>query len=216
MSVKAYLGVPGSGKSLHVMDDIYWYSKNRDALILTNFELLPPRGSKASFALLPSGELAAKDVLDAVRTWTENGHRVKREGQILVIIDEAQIPFNNREWQKSGRQEWIRLFIQHRKMGMNFVLVVQSLAMLDKQIQAVVETTAHHMRVNTYGWFGRLVTLLALGKPICMCVYRLPFYGSSKAGIIGREVVVGRKRLYRMYDTHALFSDGLDAVVWDE
>lgn len=216
MSVKAYLGVPGSGKSLHVMDDIYWYSMNRKALILTNFEVQPPKRARASFRQLPFGELAATDVLSEIRAWTEEGHRIESEGQILVVIDEAQIPFNNREWNKSGRQDWIRLFIQHRKLGIRFVLVVQSLGMLDKQIQAVVETTAHHMRVNSYGWFGRLVSLLTLGRPVCMCIYRLPFYGSSSAGIIGRELIVGRKRLYRMYDTHALFSDGLDIVNWEE
>lgn len=215
MAVTAYLGVPGSGKSLHVMDDIYWYSKRKDALILANFELNLPK-ARATIKQLPFGDLTARDVLEAVKEWTERGNIIKREGQILVVIDEAQIPFNNREWNKNGRQEWIRLFIQHRKLGMRFILVVQSIQMLDKQIQAVVEVTANHMRVNSYGWFGRIVSILLLGRPACMCVYTLPFYGSSKNGIIGREVILGRQRLYRMYDTHALFSDGLDAVVWDD
>lgn len=215
MAVTAYLGVPGSGKSLHVMDDIYWYSMRKDALILTNFDVNLPK-ARATMKRLPFGDVSAADVLVAVKEWTEEGNLIKRENQILVVIDEAQIPFNNREWNKGGRQDWIRLFIQHRKLGMRFILVVQSLAMLDKQIQAVVEITASHMRVNSYGWFGRLISILLLGRPVCMCIYSLPFYGRSKSSIIGREMIVGRQRLYRMYDTHALFSDGLDAVVWDE
>ena len=142
---------------------------------------------------------------------------VKREGQILVVIDEAQITFSNRDWNAPGRMEWIRFFIQHRKLGMRVILVVQDLGMIDKQIRAVVETTGNHMKVNSYGAFGMLVTVLALGRPVCMCVYRLPFYGSSKNGIIGREAIVGKRRLYRMYDTHAMFSnDMLLDGVWSK
>lgn len=218
MSVTAYLGVPGSGKSLHVMEDIYWYSRRRDALIMCNFDVAFPRGAKASFVRLPDGDVEVSDVLAGFRDWLDAGHVVKREGQVLVVIDEAQITFNNREWNRQGRDAWIRLFIQHRKLGMRFVLVVQDLGMIDKQIRAVVETCGHHMRVNSYGWVGRLLSVLLLGHPLSMCVYRLPFYGSSKAGVIGRDAILGRRRLYRMYDTHAMFSADLDLGidVWGE
>lgn len=220
MSVVAYVGVPGSGKSLHVMRDVYWYGKRSDALIMCNFDVNPPRGFRASFCRLPSGEVAFEDVMRGVLEWLNAGNVVTREGQILVVIDEAQITFNNREWNKQGRAAWIRLFIQHRKLGLRFVLVVQDLNMLDKQIRAVVETCGHHMRVNSYGWLGSLVSLLSFGRPVCMCIYRLPFYGSTKAGIVGRELVTGKRRLYRMYDTHTLFSDDLllgdDIDVWGE
>lgn len=218
MSITAYLGVPGSGKSLHVMQDIYWYGKRRDALIMTNFDLCKPRGFRADHKRLPEGELSVDDVIGAFRDWLEDGHVVTREGQVLVVIDEAQIPFSNREWNKPGRDQWIRLMIQHRKMGMRFVLVVQDLGMIDKQIRACVETCGYHMRVNTYGWLGNLISLLALGKPVCMCINRLPFYGATKAATIGRQVVIGGRRYYRMYDTHAMFSKDLlpDLDVWGE
>lgn len=212
----AYVGVPGSGKSLHVMDDLYWICRRKDALVMCNFDVSFPRGARAAFFRLPSGEVSVSDVMEGVSSWLAEGNCVTHEGQIFVVIDEAQITFNNRDWQKPGRAAWIRLFIQHRKLGMRFVLVVQDLGMLDKQIRAVVETCGNHMRVNTYGWFGSLVGLLFLGRPVCMCVYRLPFYGASKAGVIGRRAVIGSRRLYRMYDTHAIFSDDLLGVdVWD-
>lgn len=209
MGVTAYLGVPGSGKSLHVMDDIYWTSKRRDSLVLCNFDVARPRGARGEIVRLPFGDLNVSDVLEPTQRWLDDGHTVKREGQILVVIDEAQITFSNREWNKPNRAEWIRLFIQHRKLGMRFILVVQDIGMLDKQIRAVVETTGHHMKVNNYGLFGTFLTLFTFGRPVCMCVYRLPFYGSSKNGIIGREAIIGTKRLYRMYDTHAMFSNDL-------
>ena len=220
MSVTAYVGVPGSGKSLHVMEDIYWYGRRSDALILANFDIQRPRGFRASFVRLPTGEVDFTDVMRAVLEWFNEGHVVTREGQILVVIDEAQITFNSREWSKPGRAAWIRLFIQHRKLGMRFILIVQDLGMIDKQVRAVVETCGHHMRVNSYGAFGALVSLVTLGRPVCMCIYRLPFYGSTKAGIVGRQVIVGSRRLYRMYDTHQMFSDDLllgdDVDVWGE
>lgn len=217
MSVTAFLGVPGSGKSLHVMDELYWACRRRDSLVLCNFDVQVPRGAKGRVERLPFGELSVSDVLEPTQRWLDDGHTVKREGQILVVIDEAQITFSNREWNKPGRAEWIRLFIQHRKLGMRFILVVQDLGMIDKQIRAVVETTGHHMRVNSYGLFGTFVSLFMLGHPVCMCVYRLPFYGSSKNGIIGREAIIGTKRLYRMYDTHAMFSnDVMLNGVWEK
>lgn len=217
MSVVAYLGVPGSGKSLHVMDDIYWTARRADSLVLCNFDVAVPRGAKGRIERLPFGELNVSDVLAPCQRWLDDGHVVKREGQILVIVDEAQISFSNRDWNKPNRAEWIRLFIQHRKLGMRFILVVQDLGMLDKQIRAVVETTGYHMRVNSYGLFGDIVSVVLLGRPMCMCVYRLPFYGASKAGIIGREVIFGSRRLYRMYDTHAMFSaDVMLDGVWSK
>lgn len=217
MSVTAFLGVPGSGKSLHVMEELYWYGKRKDALIITNFELSKPRGWKAEHAVIPSGELSVNDLMEPFVDWLDRGNVVKRENQVLVVIDEAQIPFSNRDWQKSGRNDWVKLFIQHRKLGMRIILVVQDIGMIDKQIRACVETCGHHMRVNSYGWLGALVTVLLLGRPLCMCIYRLPFYGSTKAGIVGRQAVIGRKRYYRMYDTHAMFSkDLIDFDVWGE
>lgn len=217
MSCTAYLGVPGSGKSLHVMQDIYWYGKRRDALIITNFDLLVPVGFRAEHVRIPSGEITVKDFLEPFVNWLERGHVIKRENQVLVVIDEAQIPFSNRDWNSPGRKDWVRLFIQHRKLGMRIILCVQSIEMVDKQIRACIEVCGHHMRVNSYGWVGSLVTIALLGRPLCMCIYRLPFYGSTKAGIVGRQAIMGRQIYYRMYDTHQLFSDGLvDIDVWGE
>lgn len=214
MSITAYLGVPGSGKSLHVMSDLYWACRRRDALIMTNFDIVPPRGAKADMYRLPTGRVTVEDVLAGVRQWLDLGHVVTREGQILVVIDEAQITYNNRAWNEAGRDTWIRLLIQHRKLGMRFILVVQELGMIDKQIRALVETTATHVRANSYGLLGDIVTLLFLGRPLCHCVYRLPFFGTARAGIIRREFILGRKRYFRMYDTHQMFSDELGLDVW--
>lgn len=217
MAVVAYLGVPGSGKSLHVMKDLYYKSRQRDALILTNFDVALPRRARATWKRLPEGKVEVSHVLSAFGEWLDEGHKVTHEGQVLLVIDEAQISFSNRAWNEAGRMEWIRLFVQHRKLGMSVVLIVQDLGMIDKQIRAVVETSGHHIRANSYGVWGDVVSLLTLGRPLCMCVYKLPFYGASKSGVIGREAIMGRRRYYRMYDTHAMFSEDLMlGDVWQE
>lgn len=214
MSITAFVGVPGSGKSLHVMSELYWACRRRDALVMTNFDVTPPRGARATMHRLPEGKVLVEDVLAGVRDWIAAGHVVTHEGQILVVIDEAQISFNNRSWQEAGRDAWIRLFIQHRKLGMRYILVVQSLDMLDKQIRALVEVSASHVRANSYGIVGDLVTLLCLGRPLCHCTYRLPYFGNARSGIIGREFILGRKRYFRMYDTHQMFTDEIGLDVW--
>jgi hypothetical protein len=44
------------------------------------------------------------------------GRRLK-EGEILLLIDEAQLMFNSRKWQNISRQGWLSFFSQHRHYG---------------------------------------------------------------------------------------------------
>jgi len=60
-----------------------------------------------------------------------------REGRALLILDEAQLYFNSRNWQNNFG--FIEFFTQHRKLGWNIILVAHYKEMIDKQVLPLVE-----------------------------------------------------------------------------
>ena len=91
------------------------------------------------------------------------GRRV-REGEILLVIDEAQLLFNSREWVKSDRAEWCSFFTQHRKLGYEVVLVAQFDRMLDRQIRSLIEYEWIHRKVSNFGNKGKIMSLFCGGR----------------------------------------------------
>lgn len=71
----------------------------------------------------------------ACKHYKDNGSY--KEGYGLLIIDEAQLIFNSRKWDKNF--EWIEFFTQHRKLGWNVILIAHSLDMIDSQIRPLIE-----------------------------------------------------------------------------
>lgn len=61
----------------------------------------------------------------------------QREGAGLLIVDEAQLYFNSREWRKN--MGFIEFFTQHRKLRWDALVVAHSIDMIDKQIQPLIE-----------------------------------------------------------------------------
>jgi hypothetical protein len=59
------------------------------------------------------------------------------EGQGLLILDEAQLIFNSRGWEKNFG--WIEFFTQHRKLGWNVILIAHDIQMIDSQIRPLCE-----------------------------------------------------------------------------
>lgn len=69
-----------------------------------------------------------------------DGSPAFQEGQGLLILDEAQLIFNSRQWDKNSG--WIHFFTQHRKLGWNVILIAHDIEMLDRQIRPLVEYNA--------------------------------------------------------------------------
>ena len=88
------------------------------------------------------------------------------EDSILLIIDEAQMLFNPRDWNAKDRIEWLKFFQVHRHFGFSIILVSQSDMMLDKQIRALIEYEEIHRKVSNYGIRGYLLMLLMLSPAL--------------------------------------------------
>ena len=77
-----------------------------------------------------------------------DNHKIGKEGQTLVVIDECQIIFNCRDFGRKDRNAWVTFFAQHRKLGFNVILITQSDRMLDRQIRSLVEEEVKHRKLN--------------------------------------------------------------------
>lgn len=201
MTVYLFTGTPGSGKSLHMAELLYWQLKMKRPVIANyeiNLEAIDKKNSsELPFYYAPNDVLTPHN-LEQFARWYFKEHEF-REGAIKVFIDEAQIIFSNRNWQANAG--WIKFFTQHRKMGMDVYIVAQFHEMIDKQIRAIVEYEVSHRKVNNVGWFGRIVSLLTFGHPVTVGVTR--WYGQKMR--LGAEWFLGRKKFYSIYDTYKLF-----------
>ncbi|MGR0479863.1 MAG: zonular occludens toxin domain-containing protein [Candidatus Electronema sp. V4] len=70
----------------------------------------------------------AKMGLDLCEGWA----RKRRERKTLVVVDEAQLYLNARNFRENF--PWLQLGTQHRKMGLDFLLLAHHISMIDNQL----------------------------------------------------------------------------------
>lgn len=197
-----YSGTPGSGKSLHMAKDI-----RNDLLfgraVICNFEIAVSKIKKkrGQFTYIDNYHITPEYLINFSREYFET-HRFK-EGAICLYLDEAQLLFNAREWQKNGRNEWLSFFTQHRKYGFDIVLVAQFDRMIDRQIRSLIEYEYKHRKCSNFGTFGAIMSLLSGGK---LFVTVKVWYPLSEK--VGSEFFRCRKRYYELYDTWLDFGAG--------
>lgn len=175
MSITLYTGTPGSGKSFHAAKDIERRMK-RGGTLICNFPVNTGfvKKCRAQVEYWDNSELTAERLV----AYALAHHKIGKEGQALVVIDECQIIFNCRDFGRKDRNAWVTFFSQHRKLGFNIILITQSDRMLDKQIRSLVEDEVKHRKLNNYGFGGMFVTLLSLGRTWFIAIDY--WYGGNK------------------------------------
>lgn len=202
--IDLYSGTPGSGKSLHVAERIYWALWNGRPVI-SNFDINPEsvrRGSperRGPLTIVYNDELQPDHLIAYSRQYFA-GKRVI-EDQILLVIDEAQLLFNAREWGKKGRERWLSFFSQHRKFGFHVILVAQFDLMLDKQIRSLIEYEYVHRKVGNFGAKGKILSGLMGGK---IHVAVKVWYPMKEK--VGSEFFRVSKKYYQLYDSYTIFA----------
>lgn len=156
--IEIYVGPVGSGKSFHALDRAW--SKVRavtNNLVVANFPIkFKPkevkRGLDKRWIYLDDDDLTPDNL---IKLSFERGF-YGREGYALLVIDEAGLYFNARDWQVSGdvRKSWIKFFAQSRKFGYDVVLIAQDVRMIDRQIRSIAEYTVKHVKLRNYKWFA--------------------------------------------------------------
>ena len=201
--IELYSGTPGSGKSLHVAREIAYTLAGRKKAVIANFpvnlDLISNKGKKkiAEFVYLPNHELTT----DYLINYARNKHVVGREGQTLIVIDEAGIMFNSRDYGSWDRKAWIQFFMTHRHFGYNVILVSQIDRMIDRQIRGFIEYDIKHRKLNNFKLIGLFLTLLRI--PVFAAVTY--WYGMREKCNV--DFIFYRKRDSKLYDTMMLFGD---------
>lgn len=195
-----YSGTPGSGKSLHQADRIYYHLKfNRP--VIANYEINTSLfKKKVPFLFIPNNELKPDKLIEISKEYFKN-HRFK-EGALSLYIDECQLLFNAREWAQSGRQEWLSFFTQHRKYGYDIYLVAQFDRMIDRQIRSLIEYEYVHRKVSNFGKFGKVINLLTGGGLFVSVEVWYPLHE-----VIGHEFFHYKKLYGKLYNSYNTFTD---------
>lgn len=194
-----YSGTPGSGKSLHVARDIY-FRLNRNKKypnVIANFMINEKmiKNKKARFIYKDNSDLTVSFLLN----YAFENHKQGVENQTLVVVDEASVIWNAREWQKGetsyNRMDWLKFFVQHRKLGYNFIIISQTDRQIDRQIRSLFEYEIKHRKVNNFK-IGKLLPI-----PLFACVSY--WYGVNER--LGVEFFTYRRKWGKFYDSYGTF-----------
>lgn len=198
-----YSGTPGSGKSLHMASRLCNRYRYINAPTVCNFDcdFSQFKNHKGQFVYCDNSELTPRFLMKFSMDYSEKIGRKPKEGEILLVIDEAQLLFNARDWGRNDRSEWCAFFTQHRKFGYDIVLIAQFDRMLDRQVRNLIEYEFIHRKVSNFGLQGKLLSLVALGK---LFVAVKVWYPMKEK--VGSEFFVFSKKYNSIYNTFALFS----------
>ena len=202
-----YSGTPGSGKSLHMAKMIFLLLKHSDCLVIGNFFIKPEYFTPEQmerFIYVSNKDMTPKRLIEIAERYWET-HKAKNyrdaEQKIRLFIDESQILFNARDWQRNSEKGWPTFFSVHRHYGFEIVLCTQMDTNLDKQVRGVIETQCIHRKVENIGLHGKIISMLA-GGGLFFCVVRWYPMHEKVDGYFFKY----RKKFSDVYDTHALFS----------
>lgn len=201
--ISIYTGTPGSGKSLHVADNIRIQAEIKGKLTVCNFcincDMLRSRG-RGQIICVKNNQIKESTLKKLAEKYQDKIGRKLKESDILLVIDEAQLIFNARDWQRPERSKWISFFSQHRKLGYDIILIAQDEEMIDKQIRSLIEYKIEHRKVKNISIGGEIINLLA-GGGLHIWVKRYCNIGNK----IESGFFKGNKKLYSMYDTYSTF-----------
>ena len=193
-----FSGTPGSGKSLHAVAEMLRYEK-KGFPVLANFQLNPSALRNPDRVRWAENKDMSPAMLErfAADYWRAEGGRVQEE-RILLVLDECQLIFNSRQWQKNS--SWIGFFTQHRKMGFSVILIAQDMRMVDKQIRAVVEYEYKHRKLANAGFVGNVFSFI-LGSRFLYRREWATVRSVGKGAALGWKMGYYGRRVYHAYDT---------------
>jgi len=224
--ISMYTGSVGSGKSYHALHlgvkviNEKKYGQYR--YVIANFPLLE-RKEPAAWLPRKMREKRLEKNREEHERWIFNdeitieyliAESIRRgwygkESMCMVIIDEAGIIFNSRDWQTQGKQRnnWIKFLALSRKFGYDFIFVAQADRMMDKQIRGLCEYEVKHLKANN-SFFMSFLTVFRI--TVFMYIYQ--WYQTKMRGNL--RFGLYRDSIGARYDTMRIFNfdDLIDSV----
>lgn len=207
-----YSGTPGSGKSLDCARTIYNWCR-RGAPIICNFPVNTDNiklKRKKNIRFIGNDDLDPDLLVNLAKNYFQGSGKPVKEDSILLIIDEAQLLFNAREWSSKGRARWNWFFTMHRHFGFFIILCAQFDRMLDRQVRCLIEYEYIHRKVKNMGWRGWLLSFLFL-SPFRPLFVKVKIWYPMKEKI-DSDFYKASSKFYRIYDTYQLIDAPGSAV----
>lgn len=208
--ISLYTGSVGSGKSYHGIElGLEWVSRGKN--VIANFPIKPPK-TRTKFSQnrwkkkMDRWDYVEEITVEYLMALSLQNGWFGNESKCLVVIDEAGIMFNSRDWQheREGRQKWIKFLSQSRKFGYDFIFICQMDRMIDRQIRGLVEYEVKHLKANNAFMFK----WLSLFR-ITMFMYVYKWYQTSVKG--NMRFSLYRPKVGNRYDTMKIFN--LDELI---
>ena len=174
MSVYLYSGTPGSYKSFHATQQVLNALKNGKNVICnyavdySQFFTVKERKRLGKFFLVDNNTLT----VDYLLKFAFLNHQKKKikpdEVLTLVVIDEASIMFNSRQFQKADRLTWVNFFANHRHYNYDIILIAQHDRMIDRQIRCLIEYDVKHRALKHWNFGFALLSAVFGGLYHCV------------------------------------------------
>lgn len=209
--ISFYSGTPGSGKSLRVARDIVFKLTNRKQDVITNMDIDLAAVKNASiykhFKHPPKfGNLVHlendKITPEFLFAYALEHHKKGREGQTLIVIDEAQMIFSptvmklKKEEEKAYRVKWLDFFTQHRHLGYNVILISQFDKLIDAQVRCLFEYNVIHRKANNYKW-GWIFSMFGINLFVSVTYW----YGTHTK--MNHQFFMYSKKFGKVYDSYS-------------
>jgi hypothetical protein len=198
MAITLYSGTPGSYKSYHATTEILkWLSWDRN--VIANFPINASKyykKPKGSFIFVRNTDLT----VDYLLAHHKKYHKPSRNAQTLVVIDEASIPFNSRQFDRKDRMEWVNFFANHRHFNFDVILIAQEDRMLDRQIRGLLEYDYKFRAIKNMNLAMMITSIL------CGGLYHIVEYWYPCKMKVTTHLCKFNKKKASCYDTMALFN----------
>ncbi len=221
--ISLYQGTPGSGKSAVAVVDMLEFLQF-GGVVACNFDLVPgwhykladlcpkvkwglaDREAKAFSYFNRAFKIGTHDTVFELSKRLVGLVKPGRKGRIpegsgRLYIDEGQLLFNSRDWQKN--MGYIEFLTQHRKLGWDVIIIAHSEDMIDKQIRGLLEYEVRLRNLNKVKPFGLF--------PICphpafLCIARYAGVSAGSGEIAWRRLYMLRPEYADLYDSMEVFA----------
>lgn len=196
-------GTPGSGKSLQTAQEVEFWIKSMKKNVIANVQydrdyiLRGKQGGR--FYYFDNLNMTP----DLLYKYALKFHKLGKEHQTLIVIDEAQCLFSPTacklftQENKYYRQEWLEFFTQHRHLGFDIFIISQFDKLIDAQIRCLFEYNNVHRKANNFKTIGKLFTIFH----IQLFVQVQYWYGAKEK--CGSKMFFYRKKYSKIYDSYA-------------
>lgn len=156
--IKAFVGLPGSGKSYYSVLTLLnaLKIKGRDGIkgrrVYTNIEGMGDdleRECIKLFCDLDDYELDHRLIFMADKDMVRVQDVVKPHS--VIIIDEVHKLFNCRDWNSTTNNDFCNWASTHRHLGIDIILITQDIQKVDKQLRSLITYSHYFQKIDFVG-----------------------------------------------------------------